>query len=35
VTLAQLETIIAQMPNCEYRAYLEREVVDEAKRLQK
>jgi glucose-1-phosphate thymidylyltransferase len=33
VSLAQLETIVAAMPNCEYRSYLEREVVAEAKRL--
>jgi glucose-1-phosphate thymidylyltransferase len=35
VTLAQLENIIGAMPHCEYRAYLEHEVVAEAKRLQK
>ena len=35
VSLAQLENIVAVMPNCEYRAYLETEVVAEAKRLQK
>jgi glucose-1-phosphate thymidylyltransferase len=35
VTLAQLEAIVSAMPNCEYRAYLEKEVVEEAKRLQK
>lgn len=35
VSLAQLEKIISAMPNCEYRAYLEREVVAEARRLQK
>jgi glucose-1-phosphate thymidylyltransferase len=35
VSLAQLEHIISAMPNCEYRAYLEREVVAEARRLQK
>jgi len=35
VSLAQLETIVGAMPNCEYRAYLETEVVAEAKRLQK
>jgi glucose-1-phosphate thymidylyltransferase len=35
VSLAQLEAIVGQMPNCEYRAYLEQEVVAEAKRLQK
>ena len=33
VSLAQLETIVAAMPHCEYRAYLEHEVVAEAKRL--
>jgi glucose-1-phosphate thymidylyltransferase len=33
VSLAQLEKIVAAMPNCEYRAYLANEVVDEAKRL--
>ena len=35
VSLAQLEKIVGQMPNCEYRTYLELEVVAEAKRLQK
>ena len=35
VSLAQLEKIISAMPNCEYRAYLEREVVAEARRLHK
>ena len=35
VSLAQLEIIVGAMPNCEYRAYLESEVVAEAKRLQK
>ena len=35
VSLAQLEKIVAAMPNCEYRAYLENEVVVEAKRLHK
>ena len=35
VSLAQLEKIVGAMPNCEYRAYLEAEVVAEAKRLQK
>jgi glucose-1-phosphate thymidylyltransferase len=35
VSLAQLEKIVVAMPNCEYRAYLENEVVAEAKRLQK
>jgi glucose-1-phosphate thymidylyltransferase len=34
VSLAQLEKIVGAMPNCEYRAYLENEVVAEAKRLQ-
>jgi glucose-1-phosphate thymidylyltransferase len=34
VTLAQLEKIVGVMPNCEYRAYLETEVIAEAKRLQ-
>jgi glucose-1-phosphate thymidylyltransferase len=35
VTLAELEKIVGAMPNCEYRSYLEKEVVAEAKRLQK
>ena len=35
VSLAELETIVGTMPNCEYRAYLAGEVVAEAKRLQK
>ncbi len=35
VTHAQLEAIVGQMPNCEYRAYLETEVMAEAKRLKK
>jgi len=35
ISLAQLEKIVIAMPNCEYRAYLEQEVVTEAKRLQK
>jgi len=35
LSLAQLEAQVRQMPNCEYRAYLENEVVAEAKRLQK
>ncbi len=34
-SLAQLERIVNAMPNCEYRAYLETEVVAEAKRLKK
>jgi glucose-1-phosphate thymidylyltransferase len=33
VTLERLEQIIAEIPNCEYRTYLEHEVVAEAKRL--
>ena len=33
VSLTQLEAIVGVMPNCEYRAYLENEVVAEAKRL--
>jgi glucose-1-phosphate thymidylyltransferase len=33
VSLAQLEKIVGSIPNCEYRAYLEHEVVAEAKRL--
>ncbi|MFM2294125.1 MAG: hypothetical protein RLZZ350_538 [Verrucomicrobiota bacterium] len=35
VSLAQLEAIVGQMPNCEYREYLAKEVVAEAKRLKK
>src|SRR6516225_1905564 len=35
VSLAQLEKIVGAMPKCEYRSYLEHEVVAEAKRLQK
>jgi glucose-1-phosphate thymidylyltransferase len=34
VTLAQLEKIVKAMPNCEYRKYLEVEVVEEARQLQ-
>jgi glucose-1-phosphate thymidylyltransferase len=34
VSLAELEKIVNAMPNCEYRAYLANEVVEEAKRLQ-
>jgi glucose-1-phosphate thymidylyltransferase len=34
VSLADLEKIVAAMPNCEYRCYLEQEVVAEARRLQ-
>ncbi len=33
VSLDQLESIIAAMPQCEYRSYLETEVVAEARRL--
>jgi glucose-1-phosphate thymidylyltransferase len=33
VSLAELEKIVGAMPNCEYRCYLENEVVAEAKRL--
>jgi len=33
LSLAQLEEHVNKMPKCEYRAYLEREVVPEAKRL--
>jgi glucose-1-phosphate thymidylyltransferase len=35
VSLGQLEAIVARMPNCEYRDYLAKEVVAEAKRLKK
>ena len=35
VSLTQLEKIVGAMPNCEYRTYLENEVVAEVKRLQK
>ncbi|MFM2082859.1 MAG: hypothetical protein RL380_1550 [Verrucomicrobiota bacterium] len=35
VSLPQLEAIVGQMPNCEYREYLAKEVVAEAKRLKK
>jgi glucose-1-phosphate thymidylyltransferase len=35
VSLAQLEKIVGGMPHCEYRTYLETEVVAEAKTLQK
>jgi len=34
LTLAQLEDLTGKMPNCEYRDYLVKEVVAEAKRLQ-
>ncbi len=33
VSLNQLDAIVSQMPKCEYRTYLETEVVAEAKRL--
>jgi len=33
VPLAALEQIVSTMPNCEYRAYLEHEVLREAKRI--
>jgi glucose-1-phosphate thymidylyltransferase len=35
VSLAELENIVKAMPNCEYRHYLEHEVVAEAKRLKR
>jgi glucose-1-phosphate thymidylyltransferase len=35
ISLALLEQIVGKIPQCEYRAYLESEVVAEAKRLQK
>ena len=35
VSLAQLEEIVGKIPNCEYRTYLETEVIAEARRLQK
>jgi glucose-1-phosphate thymidylyltransferase len=35
VSLTQLEKIIGQIPNCEYRDYLEKEVVAEANRSKK
>ncbi|HEY4417433.1 MAG TPA: glucose-1-phosphate thymidylyltransferase RfbA [Verrucomicrobiae bacterium] len=35
LSLAQLEEQVSKMPNCEYRAYLETEVVAEAKRWQR
>ena len=34
VSLADLESIVSAMPNCEYRQYLQQEVLAEAKRLQ-
>jgi len=33
VSLPELEKIVAAMPKCEYKCYLENEVVAEAKRL--
>jgi glucose-1-phosphate thymidylyltransferase len=33
VSLAELEGIVLAMPNCEYRCYLEKDVIAEAKRL--
>lgn len=33
LTLAQLEAVTSKMPRCEYRDYMEREVIAEAKRL--
>ncbi|MCX8089627.1 MAG: glucose-1-phosphate thymidylyltransferase RfbA [Verrucomicrobiae bacterium] len=33
LTLEQLEALVAQMPRCEYREYLEKEVIGEARRL--
>ena len=35
VSFDELESIVWKMPNCEYHAYLEHEVVAEAKRLKK
>ena len=35
ISLVQLEGIVGRMPHCEYRAYLESEVVAETKRLHK
>jgi glucose-1-phosphate thymidylyltransferase len=35
VSLAELEKIVGAIPNCEYRSYLEKEVIAEAKRLLK
>jgi glucose-1-phosphate thymidylyltransferase len=34
LSLAQLEQLVQKIPNCEYRDYLVKEVVNEAKRLQ-
>ena len=34
VSLAELVSIVSKIPNCEYRAYLETEVIAEARRLQ-
>ena len=33
ITLEQLEELVARMPRCEYRDYLEQEVIAEARRL--
>lgn len=33
LSLEQLEALVAQMPRCEYREYLEKEVIAEARRL--
>jgi glucose-1-phosphate thymidylyltransferase len=33
LSLSKLEKLAGEMPRCEYRAYLENEVVTEAKRL--
>lgn len=33
ITLEQLEALVARMPRCEYRDYLEQEVIAEARRL--
>ncbi len=33
ITLEQLEALVTQMPRCEYRDYLEQEVIAEARRL--
>jgi glucose-1-phosphate thymidylyltransferase len=33
LTLDQLEAITSKMPNCEYRDYLQNEVISEARRL--
>ena len=33
LSLAQLEELTKKMPNCEYREYLDKEVIAEARRL--